>query len=332
VPRPLREFLEIRSAAPSNFSADGSRVLISSNLSGTSQLYRVARDGGELEQLTDFDEPVGGAYLPVGGDIVVTRDEGGNERHQLWLMADAPAAELRPLVHEPEFIHRVGGVTRDGSLLAYASNVRNGVDFDVYVVPLAASDSAEGEPESQPEPRLVFDMGGWCQPVGFSPDGRSLGVVRLTERNGDNDLYLVDVSTKEVVHVSPHDDESSYGSPSWLPDSSAFFFATDQGRDRAAIARYDTASGSWAYVVERDWECSCTIDWPGTRLLVGVVGRGAVAGPGRGRLRVLPRRALPRLLVLVVHRARRRVAVRLRHGRHAAAHLVAQGGAQRGVG
>ena len=236
-------------------------MLIASNLSGTAQLYRVDRDGGPLVRLTDFDEPVGGAYLPVGGDIVVTRDEGGNERHQLWLMTDEVGADLRPLVNEPEYIHRIGGVTRDGSLLTYASNSRNGVDFDVYVIGL-------GDGGGGGEPRLVFDMGGWCQPVGFSPDGRWLGITRLTERNGDNDLYLVDVVSGEVVHASPHDDESSFGSPSWLPDSSAFFFATDQGRDRVAIARYDMAARSWAYALEREWDCSCTINWPGTRLLV----------------------------------------------------------------
>ncbi|MBV8985657.1 MAG: S9 family peptidase, partial [Acidimicrobiia bacterium] len=165
----------------------------------------------------------------------------------------------RPLVHDPEHIHRVGGVTRDGSVLAYASNARNGTDFDVYVVPLASSGS---------DPRLVFDMGGWCQPAGFSPDGRWLAVSRLTERSGDNDVYLVDVDTREIIHVSPHEDDARFSSPSWLPDSSGFFFSTDQGRDLSAIARYDLAARSWAYVLEREWDASCTIDWPGRTLMV----------------------------------------------------------------
>src|SRR5205085_2342706 len=81
-------------------------------------------------------------------------------------------------------------------------------------------------------------------------------VTRLTERSGDNDLYLVDVdsgsgsgsasasasASGEVIHVSPHEDEARYSSPSWLPDSSAFFFSTDQGRDLSAIAPYDIAA------------------------------------------------------------------------------------------
>jgi dipeptidyl aminopeptidase/acylaminoacyl peptidase len=256
--RPLREYLEIRTAAPANFSSDGSKVLVQSNLTGTAQLYVTGAGGGDLRQITDFDEPVGGAYLPTRDELVLSMDAGGNERTQLSLMAD-DGSNLRPLVQDLDHIHRVGGVTRDGSLLAYAANSRNGTDFDVYVVPLEANDG---------EPRLVFDMGGWCQPVGFSPDGRWLAVSRLTERSGDNDVYLVDMRTREVVHVSPHESEARFSSPSWLPDSSGFFFSTDQDRDLAAIARYHLDGRSWSYVLEREWDASCTIDWPGRTLLV----------------------------------------------------------------
>jgi dipeptidyl aminopeptidase/acylaminoacyl peptidase len=254
----LRNYLEMRAAAPANFSPDGSSVLVQSNLTGTMQLYRVPTGGGDLVPLTDFDEPVGGAYLPTGSDIVVSRDEGGNERHQLWLMADEPGADLRPLVNDPEHIHRVGGARRDGSLLSYSSNARNGVDFDVYVI----------EPAPGAEPRMVFDMGGWCAAGGFSPDGEWLAVARLTERNGDEDLYLVSVATGEVVHVSPHEDDAVCSFPSWRSDSSGFFFTTDQGRDRVAVASYDMAGRSWEYVLERHWDCSVSMNWPGTRLLL----------------------------------------------------------------
>jgi dipeptidyl aminopeptidase/acylaminoacyl peptidase len=115
---------------------------------------------------------------------------------------------------------------------------------------------------------MVFDRGGWCAAGGFSPDGEWLAVGRLTERNGDEDLYLVSVTTGEVVHVSPHEDDAVCSFPSWRSDSSGFFFTTDQGRDRVAVASYDMATRSWEYVLERHWDCSVTMNWPGTRLLL----------------------------------------------------------------
>jgi dipeptidyl aminopeptidase/acylaminoacyl peptidase len=254
----LSDYLEMRVSYPVNFSPDGSRVLLLSNLTGTMQVHRMTLASGHVEQLTDFDEPVSGFYLPAGGEIVLSRDDGGNERHQLWLLSDSPGAEPRPLVNDPEFIHRVGGVRRDASLLSYASNSRNGADFDVYVVPLDGS----------APPRMVFDMGGWCSAGAFSPDGRWLAVSRLTERNGDDDLFLVDVTSGEVVHVTPHEDDATSSGPSWRPDSSAFFFTTSIGRDRAAVARYDMSRRSWEYVLERSSDCSVSIDWNGERLLL----------------------------------------------------------------
>src|SRR5258708_21203497 len=110
-------------------------------------------------------------------------------------------------------------------------------------------------------------MGGWCEPAGFSPDGRWLAVQRLTERSGDNDLYLVDVEEGSILHVSPHDDEAEFEAPAWLPDSSAFFFASNTGRETSAIARYEVAARSWSYVVEPDWDADCLIDWSGSPLL-----------------------------------------------------------------
>src|SRR5712691_2734835 len=117
----LRDLLEMRVAAPADFSADGETLLVASDLTGTMQLYRVPRGGGELEQLTDFSEPVAGEFVPGSGRI------------QLYLLDVAPGAEPEPLVCEPDFIHRAPALTRDGGLVAYACNRRNGVDFDICV-------------------------------------------------------------------------------------------------------------------------------------------------------------------------------------------------------
>lgn len=165
-------------------------------------------------------------------------DAGGNERIQLYLLDAEPGAEAEQLVYAPEFIHRAAAVTRDGRLVGYSSNARNGVDFDVHVCPLEGGDD-----------RIVFRLGGWCDAAGFSPDGRWIAAQRLTEKTGDNDLYLVSTDGDEPICVSPHEDEAVFGRPAWLPDSSAFFFPTSTGREFVDIARYDMSKRSWEYVL-----------------------------------------------------------------------------------
>ena len=244
----LREFLEARTAAPTGFSGDGRHVYISSNLPGTAQLYRVPVDGGELEQLTDLAEPVGALPVPGGDRVLLQVDSGGNERHQIFVL-DGPGESPKPLIEEPEWIHWLGSVRDDGRLFSYQCNRRNGTDFDVYIYDLETG-----------EDRIVFEMGGWCSPRAFSPDGRWLSVVRFTERNMDSDLYLVDLEGGEVIHVNPHEDDASVGGPAWLPDSQSFYFCTNQEREFNGVARYAVQSRSWEYVLEEKWDLSVSID------------------------------------------------------------------------
>ncbi|MEX0781076.1 MAG: S9 family peptidase [Dehalococcoidia bacterium] len=257
MPYPISAFLETKSAMAAGFSPDGSRLLVASNITGTNQLYQLPVGGGDLAPITAFDEPVSGRYLPNhDGTLLIQMDAGGNERHQVYLI-DEDGSNLRPVIHEPDFIFRAGGVTRDGRRFAYASNRRNGVDFDIYI-----HDLESGESE------MVFAPGGWCDASRFSPDGRYLGVIRLSERNGDNDLYLIDTTAGAAIHVSPHDDDAYYSGPTWLGDSSGFYFTTDQGGDVSALARYDLASRSWEYVREFEWEADCYGDQAGRHLLI----------------------------------------------------------------
>ncbi len=109
----LRSLLEMRQAVPLSFSPDGTRLLVASNIPGTHQLYVLPARGGELEQLTDAEEPVSGLFLP-DGRVLVEMDAGGNERTQLYVLDDG---ELEALVVDPRFIHRTAHVGGTGARL-----------------------------------------------------------------------------------------------------------------------------------------------------------------------------------------------------------------------
>jgi dipeptidyl aminopeptidase/acylaminoacyl peptidase len=281
----IRPYLEIRTASPSGWSRDGRKLLISSDLPGTAQVHRLDLDGtplpvaaGALRQLTGFAEPIGAGYLPddpsaAGRDrLLLATDRGGNERHQLFTADDDPAApyrsadDLDALVVDEDHIHRPGGATRDGRVLAYATNRRDGVAFDTWVRDLTSGHE-----------QLVYASGGWTGPGGFSPDGRVLAVSELTTRPGDNRVHLVELDRvgdgpvgpgdEGVVELVPHDEPATVGTPSWLPDGSAFFFSTDVGREFVSVAR-GTPDGDWEVVVEPGWDAGCAVDWQGRHLLV----------------------------------------------------------------
>jgi dipeptidyl aminopeptidase/acylaminoacyl peptidase len=245
--RDLRTLLELRQAYPLSWSHDGSWLLVACDLSGTRQLYRLPLDTGELEQLTSFAEPVEGQLLP-DDRLLLEIDEGGNERGQLHLDGE-------PLAVDPRFIHRTPHVSHDGTLLVYSTNRRNGLDFDVVVRRLES-----GEERS-------FELGGWCASGEISPDGRWVVAEQLGELSGDSNLFLLGIDSGEVVHVTPHDGAAEYMSPVWLPDSSGFLAATNEGRDTLAVSRY-TLGGGWEVVHAADWDLECFGDDAGRHLLV----------------------------------------------------------------
>ena len=238
----LRSLLEIRQAFPLSFSPDGERLLAASNVPGTLQLFVVPARGGEPEQLTDLSEPVEGRFMP-DGHVLVEMDEGGNERTQLYVLN---GGELEALVVDPRFIHRTPHV--HGDLLAYVTNRRNGVDFDVVARSLSTGEER------------TFEIGGNIGVEAISPDGRWIAAERSGDRSGDNDLYLCDVETGAIEHATPHGAPAEFYAPVWI--GGALVVASNEGRDTFAIVRDGKA------VYESEWDLGCAADEEGRNLLV----------------------------------------------------------------
>ncbi len=274
----LKELLERRRAEALDEDAQG-RLLIGCNLTGTNQLYEYESRG--LRRLTDFEEPVSGRYLPGSRRAVLSMDTGGNERHQLYLFdVDAPPGGdrglLEPLTGAPEFVHQLIGVSPDGHLIAYVSNRRNGIDFDVWILDLETR-----------EERCAYGGGGWCRAgSGFSPDGRWLSVIRPGSRPLDDDLLLIEVSSGAWRIVLEHPEAAAIvGPPAWA-GADSLFVSSSVGRDLSAIVHCDLASGESTLAIEKPYDLGCFGSADGrTLLVVGNDGGGCRAelfavGPG----------------------------------------------------
>src|SRR5258705_4974959 len=66
----LRQYQAVRSAAFRGWSPDGKGILIATRFGDTPQLHRVYEPGGRREQITFFNEPADGSFIPVAADGV----------------------------------------------------------------------------------------------------------------------------------------------------------------------------------------------------------------------------------------------------------------------
>lgn len=258
----IEEVFRARSTRALDIDTAGN-VLAGDDQSGTQQLYEIAPDGA-WRTLTSLTESCTGRYLPDRRAVVVQHDSGGNERGQLSLLdLDAPTPELTDLVTDERFIHSIVDVLP--GRVVFATNRRNGTDFDIAIVDVDAG-----------EERLLYDGGGYSTSASVSPDERFVVIGRIGAAPNSHQLLLVEVSTGEVTELSAYDAPANFLGPQWLPDSSGFLFSADAGREFTAVGRYDVAARSWSYLLaddEHDLECWLAPD--GSRLAVATLSDGA---------------------------------------------------------
>jgi len=221
----LSRYLNVRSAYGSSFAPDGTLAFLM-NTTGVAQLWSLTEPRGWPEQQTFYDDTVSFVdYSPERQELVFGMDEGGNERAQLYrLDADGRVHELTEM---PDAKHRWGGWSPDGERFAFASNRRDEAVFDIYVQDRdATGDEAE----------LVWEGDGWLSVGGFSPDGKHL-LVSEAHSSFDQDIYVLDIDSEDLSHLTPHEGKIRYTSASWGPEGDAVYLVTDAESDTLELAR-----------------------------------------------------------------------------------------------
>jgi dipeptidyl aminopeptidase/acylaminoacyl peptidase len=215
------------------FTADGSRVLFSSNLSGQFNLWSVAVEGGWPEQLTAFaDNTVRQvAVRRQDGTIVFAADRDGDEFHQLyavrpdggWPEQWTDAAQVQ---------HHLGSQpwSPDGLELVYAANARTPTDMEVWI-------------RNGGDARSVFGEGTYAFPGEWSPDGSQLLLVEA-KSNTDSTIHLVDLETGATRELTPHEGEAKFIPGPWARDGCGFYLLSDEGREFVGVGFYELESGS----------------------------------------------------------------------------------------
>ena len=177
------------------------------------------------------------------GDLIGAADRGGTELHQLYVARRDERVEKLSW-SEGERVQRLlswNAVSPDGSRVAFSSNARASTDMDIVV-----------EDVERATERSLVTGPAWHVAGGWSPDGRSLLVMRVSA-NTDQDLFIVDAESGTAAHLTPHTGDVSNVPAGWLADGRPLAM-TDHGREHLYLAAYDRTTGARAVIDAPDWD------------------------------------------------------------------------------
>ncbi len=240
----LNRYQNVRSAGFLDWSEDSSGIFVSTRFGDVSQVHRVGRAGGARQQITFFDEPVGGLQRQPGGSkMVFTMDAGGSEFSQIFLL-DPISNDDAVMLTDGE--SRNGSVVWDrlGENIAFRSTRRNGASNDVWMMNVSNPETAHMVLES-PD-------GTYWAASDFSSDNSQLLVLNYVG-NADSRIHLLDVASGSMRLLAGDPDTPSSNFPfAFDREGTGFWYITDVKGDFQQLAWQSLAKGSEPVMLTAD--------------------------------------------------------------------------------
>ena len=225
-----------------SWAPDRQRLLVSSNLSGIWNAYAVPTGGGAPQPLTQSttNSMFALSYFPADERILYSSDEGGNELTHIYVRSTD--GSIRDLTPGAKLKANYRGWSGDDKSFFISTNERDERFFDLYEI------AADGYKRTQ----LYRNTDGYeLGPV--SRDKRFVVLVK-PRTTSDTDIYLHDRQSKTTKIITAHTGTVSNTPADFSVDGSKLLFASDKGREFAALFSYDIASGATVPVYEQNWD------------------------------------------------------------------------------
>ena len=225
-----------------SFSHDNTRLLVSSDLTGVFNAYAIPVAGGEPVALTTSttDGIFAASFFPNDDRVLYTQDEGGNELSHLFVLETD--GTIRDITPGEELVASFAGWAHDLASFFVVTNERDARFFDLYEY------QADGyEREMVYENTEGYDVGA------ISRDERYLALVK-PYTTSNIDIFLHDRETGTTVNITAHEGDVVNSPADFTPDGTGLLFVTDEGREFAALRRYNLVTGEISTVIEEVWD------------------------------------------------------------------------------
>ncbi len=238
----IEQFMSNINMIGSDFSADESKLLITTDESGIYNAYTIPVEGGELTALTQSDSTsiFAISFFPEDDRILYRSDKHGNEVHHIFLRdTDGSVTDLTPDSAARSTFY---GWNFDEESFLYGSNKRDQRFMDVYEMTIETL-----------TPKMIYQNDKGLEYEGITKNEKYMVFVKPITTS-DDEMYLYSVEGKKMKHISKHTSNASYSPSGFSLESEALFYTTNEGNEFTYLVRYDIVTGKKEKVEEYDWD------------------------------------------------------------------------------
>ena len=225
-----------------SFSPDGTKILVSSDLSGIWNAYAVPTAGGTPQPLTHsrVDAIFTLTYFPRDERLLYRSDEGGNELTHIYVRnPDGAIVDVTPGAKLKANFHGWAG---DDRSFFVSTNERDAQYFDLYAI---ATDGYK-------RTLLYRNTGGFT--IGaVSHDKRYIALLK-SRTTSDSDIFLHDRTRDTTENITAHEGHVVNMPAAFSPDGRRLLFVSDVHREYLSLRSYDIGAKTTSVVYQEQWD------------------------------------------------------------------------------
>ena len=232
----LSQYQNMRLAAFAGWDPAGKGILVRTRFGNSLQLHRVYEPGGRREQITFFDEPVDGGFIPGAKDegILLSMSSGGNENNQIYFL-DRKSFKTT-LLTDGKSRCEINVVREDGSQMVVSSNQRNGRDTDLYL----------GDPRRAGSLKMLMEVKNeFWSAADWSQDGKTLLLNRTVSANESYPALFDLAGNKRSDLPRINEEKASYGPLAFSPSDESVYIVADAQGEFSQLYRLERKTGKY---------------------------------------------------------------------------------------
>ncbi len=238
----IEQFFDNLSISGGSFSADETKLLVTSNQTGIYNVFSLNVDGSGEQQLTfsEKESRFAISWFPEDDRFLFSSDQEGNEINHIYMQdLDGEVTDLTPWEGA---VSQFAGWSRDFHHLYFTSNHRDQRFFDLYKMDVTSFES-----------EMIYENTENLSPASISNTGKYL-VLTQPITTSNSEMYIMELASGEIKHISEHEGDATYSPADFSLDDKHLYYLTNEGSEFTYVTSYNLETGEKEEAYRADWD------------------------------------------------------------------------------